>query len=1064
MDIFGASSPYVATRRFLKPLLILVALCMALGLTIHQRGRLVLGAGELSVAAARDDKKPYDLTALHVFNSTLMRVNDSYVDPTRVDAKKMLLAALDWVQRRVAEVLVEPHPEQNRVVVRVDNAQQEFQIGEVDSPWTLSMKMREIFRFIQHNLPADMDTESVRNIEYAATNGMLSTLDPHSALLDQASSDALKMDTRGSFGGLGIVIGIRKNGALTVIRPMPNTPAYNAGIRANDRIVRIEKESTVNMMLNDAVSRMRGDPDTKVELWVERGPEKTAVPKKYLLTRAIIQVKTVEAHMLKNNVGYVKLFTAFANNTDSELRKSLEELKKQGMKALVLDLRNNPGGLLEQAVQIVDEFVDSGTIVTTVGFANKQREEKRATPGNQPHIPIALLINHGSASASEIVAGALKNLDRAVIVGTRTFGKGSVQLVYDNDDGSTLKLTIAQYLTPGDISIQAVGVTPDVLLDKVAINADQGVYLFHDYKGESESDFGAHLISKNTRTDDLPFATLKYLTADPPKKAVKALLRDDDNEQATAEEDDEEAVPEDAEEKFVEDYEIQFARDLVGQAALTKAWKRHEVLAASKAFFAQRNADEDAQVAAQLKKLTVDWTPVDPKSPEAQGKPQFEASLSSDHVTAGGANVVNAGDIIKLRAQVTNHGTAVAGQVRGRLVSQDPYFDGREFVFGRIKPGETRSFVVPVKVQKGALSRIDPLKLDVFDQRGPEVAATSNFLVETKGLPRPQFAYSYQLVDDIKGNGDGLAQTGESVRLHVTVKNIGTGRSNQTLAELRNLSDEGIYIKKGRFNVDHLAPGEEKTVDFTFDVKPEFAHDKFKVELFVVDSVFINEFITDKLTFPVVEALPLVAAQGVVSVTGNNVVVRAAATKDALVVGTAKHGAIFKQTGSVGGFYRVDVDNGRPGFIAESDAQPTPAASPKLGRDGGFLASWQVAPPKLELVAAAELVQSPTLQLRGKAEDPRKIADIFVVVSNPTAKIDSRKVFYQSNKNGSDPLALSFAATVPLWPGANYVTVVARENGEVQAQQTLVVTRQGEELAKAPDKNKLVVDSPASAH
>src|SRR5215831_11372927 len=243
MDLFEhAPGPQPFMRRYFKPLIVLLSLVTALCLTIRRsgpHGHVAVGAGEPSRAAAKDDKRPYDLAALRIFNNTLMKVNDSYVDPTRVDPKQMLLAALDQVQKSVAEVLVEPHAEQNRVMVRVDTSQQEFAIGEVDSPWALSMKMREIFRFISQNLPPGTDSETVRNIEYAAVNGMLSTLDPHSMLLDPQMYNEMKLNTRGSFGGLGIVIGIRK-GALTVIRPMPNTPAWNAGIKAGDRIVRIE--------------------------------------------------------------------------------------------------------------------------------------------------------------------------------------------------------------------------------------------------------------------------------------------------------------------------------------------------------------------------------------------------------------------------------------------------------------------------------------------------------------------------------------------------------------------------------------------------------------------------------------------------------------------------------------------------------------------------------------------------------------------------------------------------------------------------------------------------------
>jgi carboxyl-terminal processing protease len=1022
-------------NRYFKPILVGTALTIALLLTITRSGRHVgLGAGEPSSAAQKDDKRPYDLAALRIFNNTLMRVNDSYVDPTRVDAKQMLLAALDQVQKSVAEVLVEPHPEINKVVVRVDTAQQEFSIAEVDSPWALSMKMKEVFRFIAANLPPNTDTETVRNIEYAATNGMLSTLDPHSMLLDPQMYNEMKLNTRGSFGGLGIVIGIRK-GALTVIRPMPGTPAYVAGIKAGDRIVRIEKESTVNMMLNDAVARLRGEPDTKVELWIEKGAEKGALAKKVVLTRAVIQVKTVEAHMLKNNVGYVKLYNSFGGNTSDELRRAMDELKQKGMKALVFDLRSNPGGLLDQAIKVADEFVDTGTIVSTVGYAGKQREDKRANPGSQPKVPMAVLVNHGSASASEIVAGALKNLDRAVVVGTRTFGKGSVQVLYDNDDGSALKLTIAQYLTPGDVSIQSVGITPDVVLEKVAVDKDKGVWLFRDYKGMSESELDAHLVSKNARQGDKPFETLKYLAPEPPKKLAKALLRDDDKKEDPSGDPDEEEPADDeanADETFVEDYEIQFARDLVAQA---KGWKRREVLASSKPFFDKKVAEEDTHVAESLKKLGVDWTPVG-----TGAAPTLVGSLTTDR----NDNLVDAGETINFKASITNKGPGVAGRVRAQLKGDDFLFEGREFVFGKIKSGETRTFTVPVKVPKDALSRVDPLHLEVFEEHdGKTKLDTDGLTVKLRGVARPVFAYSYQIVDDIKGNGDGLVQRGESVRLHVTVKNIGQGKSNETLAQLRNLSDEGVYINKGRFNVDNLQPGESKSVDFTFDVRPEYRQDTFKVEMSVYDSV-LHEYVTDKLTFPVAQAQPAEAATGNVKVTVDHADVLAGAIKDATVVGTATRDTVFKLTGMSSGFYRVDLEPGRPGFIAEAAAQRTSSTSGK----SGFTPAWQVSPPRLELAQSQPLVEAGTIHLSGSAKDERKVADVFVFVSNRTSKIDRRKVFYRSNRKGATPQQMAFDANIPLWPGANIVTVVARENPQVQSQQTLVVERVGGAMAQ----------------
>jgi carboxyl-terminal processing protease len=1044
MDLFEhAAGPQPFMRRYFKPILVLVALVLALCITIKRsgpRGHVGLDVGEPLRAAQKDDKRPYDLAALRIFNNTLMRVNDSYVDPTRVDPKQMLLAALDQVQKSVGEVLVEPHEKENRVVVRVDTAQQNFAIGEVDSPWALSMKMKDIFRFIAQNLPPGMDQETVRNVEYAATNGMLSTLDPHSMLLDPQTYTEMKLTTRGSFGGLGILIGLRK-GELTVIKPYPNTPAWNAGIRAGDRIVRIDRESTVNMLINDAVSRLRGEPDTKVEVWVRHANESNSAAKRIVLTRQIVSTRTVDWKMLKGGVGMVKLHQNFAGNSDDELRKALEDLKSKGMKALIFDLRNNPGGLLDQAIKVADEFVDTGTIVTTVGYANKQREEKRAQPGTQPHIPMAVLVNGGSASASEIVAGALKNLDRAVVIGTRTFGKGSVQVLYDNDDGSALKLTIAQYLTPGDVSIQSVGITPDVVLDKVIVDKDKGVWLFRENHGMKESDLEAHLQSKYAKSTEKPFETFKYLATEPPKKLAKAANErvprdttkptgDDDDEPAVDEEDEDNPTDPDA---IVEDYEVDFARDLMAQA---KGWKRREVLATAKPFFDKKLLDEQARIVEALKKLGVDWTPVG----GGGAAPTLVGSIATDRPS----NQVTAGETIKFTAKITNKGPGVAGQVRATIKGDDPYFEGREFVFGRIKPGETRSFVVPVKLPKDAITRVDPLRLEVSEEHGGKTTLDTNeLLVRVDGPARPLYSYSYQIIDDIKGNGDGLVQKGESLRLHVTVKNSGAGKAYDTLAQLRNLSDEGVFINKGRFDLKELPPGESKSIDFTFDVRPEYRGDAAKVELTVYDQT-LHEFVTDKLTFPIVSAKPTETASGMVTANTSATPIRGGADKDAPVIGTADKGASFKLTGVSGDWWRVELD-GRPGFIGKTAAIRSDGTAPAKV---AWAPELQVSPPRLEIKPAAPIVDASTIHLSGRALDEHKVADMFVFVSNRTAKIDRRKVFYRSNRKAQNQAIENLEADIPLWPGANIVTVVARESTQVQSQTTLVVERREPRVAQ----------------
>ncbi len=1029
-------------RRNRKSLLVVVTLALALLLTVTVRDPhgLRLSAGEPLGATpppVATSGKKYDLSSLHVFNATLMRINDSYVDPARVDPKQMLLSALDQVQKSVAEVLVEPHPEEDRIVVRVDTVQKEFRIGcpaskpvaanaptpppckdEVDSPWALSLKMREIFRFIGDNIQPGTDA---KELEYAATNGMLSTLDPHSVLLEPAVYNEMRLNTRGNFGGLGIVIGIRK-GALTVLKPMPNTPASLAGLKAGDRIVRIEKESTVNMMLNDAVNRLRGEPNTEVEIWVQRGD---VAAKRYRLTRAVIQVKTIEARALKNNIAYVKLLQ-FAGNSVSELARSLDEMKsKGGVKGIILDLRGDPGGLLDQAIKVADEFVESGTIVTTVDNARKTRKEERATPGNQPHVPMAVLVDGSSASASEIVAGALKNLDRAVVIGSRTFGKGSVQVLYDNDDGSALKLTIAQYLTPGDVSIQSVGIMPDIVIEAAALSKERAS-VFRPRHGLREQDLDAHLTSRNAQEGDKPIETVRYLSEQPKKREPSALLRDD----SKSDPDDPEAEPEEDlaaldNEEFKEDYEIVFARDLLVQA---KGWRRRELLASSRGYFDHKLAEEQTKIAEGLKKLGVEWAQTG-----SSGGADLLAELSTDKPN----HQVAAGDSITLKATVQNRGAVAASQVRAITKSDDPLMEDREFFFGQIGPGESRTWTVPVKIDRAALSRLDLVKLDLADARGTRVNV-SRIELRVDGLPRPRFAYGYQLIDDVKGNGDGQAQRVEEVRLHVTVNNIGEGKVFQTLATLANKSGEGVDVGKGRFQLGSLAPGESKAVDFTFTVG-EYKEDKFALEMDVYDET-LHELVTDKLNFPVAPGTVAVeAASGGAGVLAEQAEVRTSVAGDAQVVGYAPKGSVFRVTGRTADALRVEIEPGRSAFVAAKAASL--GKSPAKGAMGKFSPLLQVAPPHLEIVGAPLAVDAPAFHLNAGATDEHQVADGYVFVSNRGAKIDRRKVFYRSNRNGAAPKQMKFDADIPLWPGANTVTVVVRQSNQVLSQQTLIVHR-----------------------
>lgn len=297
-----------------------------------------------------------------------------------------------------------------------------------------------------------------------AVRGMLTGLDPHSSYLDVAQYQDLQASTNGEFGGLGIEVG-QQDGFVKVIAPIDDTPAAKAGLRAGDLIVRLDNRPVKGMSLNDAVKLMRGEPGTNIDLTVLR--EGKGEPFTVTLTRAVVQVKSVRSRMIDDGLGYVRI-SQFQSRTGKDLVAAVNALKQEAggkLQGLVLDLRNNPGGVLNAAVQVSDAFLRDGKIVYTDGRREKLQTSWFATPDDLlDDAPLVVLVNEGSASASEIVAGALQDHGRAIIMGSQTFGKGSVQTIMPLKEGGAIKITTARYFTPAGRSIQAEGIKPDVQL------------------------------------------------------------------------------------------------------------------------------------------------------------------------------------------------------------------------------------------------------------------------------------------------------------------------------------------------------------------------------------------------------------------------------------------------------------------------------------------------------------------------------------------------------------------------------------------------------------------------
>ena len=338
------------------------------------------------------------------------------------------------------------------------------QVSAIDQNTYKSLKtFSEVLDMVEKNYVEPVEGNKLMQ---GAINGMIKSLDPHSIFMTAEMFKELEVETRGSFGGLGIEITILKD-VLTVVSPIEDTPAYNAGIKAGDQIIKIDDKSTKDITITEAVKKLRGPRDTKVTITIMR--EGLAKPKDFVITRSTIKIRAVKSKIYDNQIGYIRIAT-FQERAVDDVKKALREIaaKAKPLKGLVIDLRNNPGGLLNQSVDVSDLFLKSGVIVSTRGRSQSMESKSVAKDdGDEPTCPIVVLVNEGTASAAEIVSGALQDNGRAVILGAQTFGKGSVQTVIPMEGGAALKLTTAKYYTPKGRSIQAEGITPDIVVKLV---------------------------------------------------------------------------------------------------------------------------------------------------------------------------------------------------------------------------------------------------------------------------------------------------------------------------------------------------------------------------------------------------------------------------------------------------------------------------------------------------------------------------------------------------------------------------------------------------------------------
>ncbi len=753
----------------------------------------------------------YELAQLAILRQSLGEVSERYVDPDRIDYPAMFRAGLEAVERLCPEVVLRLDGE--RLHVMVDRYTTMLQVRPLDTPEDVVSEAQRVAQILQTQLPAG--EYEFPEIEYELINGMLSTLDPHTMLMPPVAARKMQEDNDGSFGGLGISISMQ-NGELTIEYPMAGTPAARAGLKPQDKIVKIEGEGTFNMDIDDAVAKMRGPAGTPITVSVTR--QGMDIPRDVKMIRAEIRQAAVWGELLDGNIAYVEI-PQFHALVDTQLDAELSALARKaspggGLKGLVLDMRDNPGGYLEQAIKVGDKFLSQGVVVATVGPNGSDREERAAQDsGTEPKYPIIVVMSGNSASAAEIVAGALKNQERAAILGERSFGKGSVQEINKFPGDAQLKLTVRRYLTPGDHSIQEIGIPPDIELKRAYVAPPRKIEGYDAMSGPfismfarehltREADLNGHFTNA-VNLETPPVYSLRYLGV-LPDDSVKSDRKD-----------------------VKKDFEVQLARDVL---LATQGSRRADVLRGAETVMAARQRAQQAAIAEAFAAQKIDWS-------ACNAAPPVAADVALEFAVTGtdrwGSTLVP-GELTDVRATVTNRGATPICQtlIRAESPKGNDIVDGTEFYFGKVRPGEVRSYTARIKVPGGYPTEVAPVRLHLTDMTGATLAEKT-VDVHTAGQELPAYAWDWVLSDKAGGNGNGLPEVGETVSLQLKVTNVGLGKGGEGTFNLRKTGEMGksVELKEARLVHKGLAPGQsvEGTLSFRIAAEPPDAALSFEL-------------------------------------------------------------------------------------------------------------------------------------------------------------------------------------------------------------------------------------------
>lgn len=1007
-------------------------------------------AGNIPLAAPA---RPGTSSSNVLFKDMLEKIAARYYKPERIIPPLFIRAALNAVESVSPEIIVEGPTKAGMMLVRTGSNQMEVSTTDARSVIDVGKKLHEVLLFIIRSTGRVAQNMDLQRAMFAA---ILETLDQYSRFYHPRVFRKLKESLMGYTVGVGM--DLKKEGdRILISRITFSSPASNAGIQRGDQLVRVAHLLMADLTPYVATSALYGKPGSHVDVWILRKGWRR--PRRFRLVRKEVVLPSVESRRLVGDIGYIKI-TDFKENTAEIFRRQMSRIGTEGrqpLKGLILDLRGNGGGFVDVSVNLANLFLNNGVILMGSGAPATPTKIWKASPAAPYHtIPLVVLTDRESASAAEILAGALQKSGRALLMGMRTWGKGTVQELEHLSDGGAYKFTTLQYLLADGAPVQTTGVIPDVLVSPVRIRSDLiSVFQPMSREGPLLAEPGSTTDRKNVRIEQPGFVT-----------------------------------------KMIEDRStgdlIQLARDLLLAGTSCRTWKttrprpiqyRKALLDSGMDVLIRSHKRQEKLISARLNALGIDWSaPPDPSDPSGRKGYKILLRLASH------PQQVTAGAMLKLKLFVKNLTQHAIHRVGGIVRSPRAYLNGREMVIGRLEPNESREAEILVLVPQDLVSHTAFFKVEAVVAEKPTKRYLSD-AIWVRGLPRPRFRFAWQIDDRREGNGDGILQPGESADLLLTIQNEG-GHTLDAFVEA-TYPRAPLVLNRARVHLPSFGGGQSCQARLQISLPASanltrLQRDFLGLSISVFDR-YLGRTVGQEILLPVNSVktafepfLPPATARPIAT----EVTLLNAARASAVVIARAGPKALLPALGRTGQWLMVELGNGWPAFVPAAEVSLSKPAQPTVNPAGaaappsrdppdlppvrscprlhfGVTLDLFIKPPEIVFKNTIKETTSESIRIEGEVSHWNGVMDLWVErFGLDIDPIGKNKLLYTRVSQGPDAAPVRrfpFKLLASLYKGSNLITVHARSRNGIEAFSRLAVYRMVE-----PKRTETVVESAAS--